>query len=102
MGETEREEGEQERIKRAYAVRRARQLGATAVAVLLVLLCAVLSRRPDLYEGFSKSTLMTVQILIILGFVNFTALNWRCPSCGRYLRSDIGRHRCVKCGTRLR
>ena len=40
--------------------------------------------------------------LIVLLFVNFTAYNWRCPSCRKYLGSDIGRHSCRNCGVRLR
>ena len=96
------EQQKDERIRQIYAERRSRQVMAIAAGVVLMLTAALLYRRPDLFGAFSKSTLVKVQLLIILLFVNFTAFNWRCPSCGRYLGSDIGRNRCGKCGVRLR
>jgi rRNA maturation endonuclease Nob1 len=40
--------------------------------------------------------------VVIIAFIGFSAFNWRCPSCKRYLGADINRHMCKKCGTRLR
>jgi rRNA maturation endonuclease Nob1 len=28
-------------------------------------------------------------------------LNWRCPSCKKYLGKNINRHTCKQCGNRL-
>jgi SNF family Na+-dependent transporter len=89
-------------IKQAFAVRRTRQILAIAAAVLLVLLLAVLYKRPDLLGAFSKDTLVALQILLILAFVNFTAYNWQCPSCKKYLGNDLNKRVCRQCGARLR
>jgi len=89
-------------IKRAFAVRRTRQILAIAAAVLLVLLFAVLYKRPELLGPFSKDTLVALQILLILAFVNFTAYNWQCPSCRKYLGNDLNKRVCKQCGARLR
>ncbi len=91
-----------ERIRQAYAARRMRQGIAIAAATVLMLAAALLYRRPDLLGGFSKSMLVKTQLVIILLFVNFTAFNWRCPSCGGHLGGDLGRDTCRKCGVRLR
>jgi uncharacterized membrane protein len=91
-----------QRIIRDYAVRRTRQIIAVAAAVLLLLLFALLHKRPDLFGEFSKQNLAIAQFLVILAFVNFTAFNWICPSCKKYLGSDINRSVCKKCGARLR
>ena len=90
------------RITQTYAARRQRQVIAIATAIALMLAAALLYRRPDLFGAFSKSTLVKVQLLIIVLFINFTSFNWRCPSCGRYLGGDIGKNGCRKCGVRLR
>jgi len=78
-----------------------RQIIAIAVALFLVLLAAVLYKRPDLLGEFSKSALYGAQITIIGSFIVYTALNWRCPSCNKYLGRNLHQLRCRKCRTRL-
>ncbi len=96
------EERDEERIMQEFAKRRSRQVLAMAAAIALMILAAALYRRPDLFGEISKGTLVKAQLLIVLIFVNFTAFNWRCPSCRTHLGSDIGRQTCRKCGVRLR
>ncbi len=93
---------EEERIKQAFGTRRTRQVIAVAAAIGLMIMAAALYRRPDLFGAISKGTLVKAQVLIVLLFINFTAFNWRCPSCRKYLGSDIGRRTCRSCGVRLR
>jgi hypothetical protein len=89
-------------IMRDFAVRRTRQIIAIATALFLVLLVAVLYKLPNLLGAFSKDTLVAVQILTILALINFTAFNWQCPSCKKYLGGDMNRRVCKHCGVRLR
>ncbi|MCK9418065.1 MAG: hypothetical protein M0R70_01650 [Nitrospirae bacterium] len=78
-----------------------RQFMAIAAALFSVLLCAVVYKRPDLFGAFSKVTLFGAQAVIIGSYIGFTSQNWKCPSCGKYLGTDINRHVCKKCGARL-
>jgi hypothetical protein len=96
------EKKDRERIVRDFRSRQNRQFIAIAAALFLVLLSAVIYRRPDLFGGFPKSTLFGAQIAFIVAFMGFTAFNWRCPSCTKYLGNDINRRMCKKCGARLR
>ncbi len=93
---------EKSKVMEEFEVRQNRQILAIAVVMFLVLLCAVLYKRPTLLGVFSKSELFGAQIAIIALFMGFTAYNWRCPSCGKFLGSDIHRNTCRKCNTRLK
>ena len=99
---TKMEKKDAQTIMRECTVRRARQIIAIATAVFLVLLLAVLYKRPDLFGEFSRDTLVLAQVLLILAFINFTAYNWLCPSCKKYLGRDMNRRFCKKCGARFR
>ena len=88
-------------IMREYRSRQSRQAIAIAVALFLVILGAVLYKRPDWIGEVSRSAIFGLQAITIAGFLGFTVANWRCPACGKHLGSDIYRTRCNKCGVRL-
>ena len=90
-----------QQILQEFRVRQNRQFIAIALSLFVVMLCAVIYKRPDLFGVFSKSTLFGAQAIIIASYVVFTSYNWTCPSCGKYLGADINRKICKKCGARL-
>jgi len=89
------------KIRQEYKTRQSRQIVAIAVTMFLMLLAAVLYKRPDLLGPLSGRTLFGLQAISLSAFLGFTAYNWRCPSCGKHLGSNIHRQRCGKCGARL-
>lgn len=91
-----------EQIKREFGVRQSRQFLAIAVTLVLLLFLTLIYRRSDLFGELSKQTILAAQVAVIVAFVGFSAFNWRCPLCKKYLGSDIGRRICRRCGTRLR
>ncbi len=88
-------------IMKDFEVRKSRQLIAIVLTIFIVLLCGVLYKRPVLYAHFPKEGLFGAQIVAIVAFASFSALNWRCPSCRKYLGGDVHRQTCKKCGVRL-
>ena len=96
------EKQDNKQIQRQFYLRQSRQLIAIAIALFLVLLSAVLYKRPVIFGDFSKATLFGMQIMSIAAFLAFTALNWKCPACGKSLGTNINRRVCRKCGARLR
>ena len=92
---------EEQQILHQFHIRQSRQIIAIAIALFLVLLAAVLYKRP-LFGELSKETLFGTQIAAIAVFLVFTAVNWKCPSCNKSLGSNINKPVCGKCGARLR
>jgi hypothetical protein len=90
-----------EKIMQEFRQRQTRQIIAIALTLFAILSCAVIYKRPDLFGEFSKSTLFGAEVVIIASYMVFTSVNWMCPSCGKYLGSDINRRVCKKCGARL-
>jgi len=88
-------------IRQKFRQLQTRQIIAVTTAIFLVLLAAILYKRPDLLGAFSGRTMFGMQIVTIASFVVYTAYNWRCPACDKHLGSDIHRTRCKKCGARL-
>ncbi|KPK43810.1 MAG: hypothetical protein AMK74_06230 [Nitrospira bacterium SM23_35] len=95
------QERDTERIIREFRLRQSRQFIAIGLTLFLLLLLALLYTRSDIFGVFSKSTIFLMQIVIIALFIGFSALNWRCPSCNKYLGSDINRRMCKHCRARL-
>jgi heme A synthase len=92
---------EEKQIMEAFRVRQGRQFLAIAATLVILVLLTLIYKRPDILGEFSRYTIFSVQLLVIAAFVGFSALNWRCPACNKYLGKDINKHICKECGKRL-
>jgi hypothetical protein len=90
------------KIMQDFRLRQSRQFLAIAITLVLLLFLALLHRHPGLFGNFSKNSILEAQIVLIAAFIVFSAFNWRCPLCKKYLGKDISRRICRHCGTRLR
>jgi len=88
-------------IAKEFRVRQSRQLFAMAITLLLLIFLVLLYKRPDLFGEISKPSIFAGQVVLIAAFIGFSAVNWRCPACNKYLGTDINRRICRKCRTRL-
>jgi SNF family Na+-dependent transporter len=93
--------GKSTEYKGRYEVIRSRQRIAILIALCCVAFLAVISKSPGLFFEVSKHWVIRLQVFTILLFVNFTAWNWRCPACRKYLGHDIARKNCTRCGAQL-
>jgi len=96
------QERDSKQVMRNFGLRKSRQFLAIAATLVLLLFLVLLYKHPDLIGEFSKNTIFAAQIVLIVAFISFSALNWRCPSCKKYLGNDISRRICKHCGTQLR
>lgn len=92
---------ENNQIMRDFRSRLNRQLLAMALTMFLILFLVLIYKRSDIFGEFSKNSIFTSQIILIAVFIWFSVINWRCPSCNKYLGSGINRRICKKCGIRL-
>ena len=93
---------DQQQIMQEFHQRQSRQIIGIAITLFVVMLCAVMYKRPDVLGDYSKARLFAVQIVSIASFIVFSSYNWRCPACGKSLGTDINKRVCKKCKTRLR
>jgi len=84
-----------------FRLRQSRQFLAMALTMFLLLLLVLIYKRSDIFGEFSKNNIVGLQIILIGVFIGFSAINWRCPSCNKYLGGDINKRICKKCGIRL-
>jgi Na+/citrate or Na+/malate symporter len=84
-----------------FRLRQSRQFLAMALTLFLLLLLVLIYKRTDIFGEFSKNNIVALQIILIGAFIGFSAINWRCPSCNKYLGGDINKRICKKCGIRL-
>ena len=89
-------------IREEFRQRRRSQLLFIAAALLLIFLLAIMHKRPDFLGETAKDTIVGLELIVIAAFIGFTAVNWRCPACRKYLGGNINRSVCGKCGARLR
>ncbi len=94
-------EKDAEQIMRDFRLRQNRQFLAIGLALFFLLLLVLIHSRTDLFGEISKGIIFGAQSLVIAAFIGFSAFNWRCPSCRKYLGIDIGRRACKYCRTRL-
>lgn len=86
-----------------FAVRRRRRWLGVAVILVAVVVMVLAGRRPGgTVLGIGPATWQPIGIVVVLGAVIFSLINWRCPACGRYLGRTFNPAFCPRCGIALR
>jgi hypothetical protein len=91
-----------ETLKREFARRRARQWGVGGILLLglIGIQGYILASAPETHR-VEGGLLPYIILLLIIGIVVFSFLNWRCPACGSYLGSQYNPRVCHHCGASL-
>ena len=90
-----------EKIVAGFKKRRGRQIVAVAPAILAFLGLISVEGNPDGLFGLTPSMVLAVSFALIISVFIFSFLNWRCPSCSKYLGKAFNPKFCSKCGTQL-
>lgn|SRR5262245_41763106 len=93
---------QQTEFKRLFSQRRRRQLLLAVPLFALVITMAVRSdsATPDIL-GIPPAVYGPIFLVLVLGALIFSFLNWRCPACKGYLGKAISPRFCSKCGVVL-
>lgn len=84
-----------------FKKRRTRQIMAIGPIVLAFIALLSVENNPTGIFGFAPSTILVGAFAVIISVLVFSLLNWRCPSCNKYLGKAINPKFCSKCGTQL-
>jgi len=96
-------------IQREFSRRRHRQWALAIIAVPWIAAGLIYGGTPG--ERFmGESPLLSspprwfppVFLILAVGALAFSLLNWRCPGCSKYLGRGINPRRCPRCGVALR
>lgn len=83
-----------------FAKRKKRQI-AIAFILAPIILMKVFEPKLDNIPFMNETLILGVFLVIIFGSLIFSFINWRCPSCGKYLGKEISINHCKKCGVQL-
>ena len=95
-------QGTETRIKEEFKTKRIRQLllAVPLVAAVVLIIWAGDSPGTEIF-GIPSAYLTYATIAYLIFYAVFSIVNWRCPSCRRYLGKGINPRFCSKCGAQL-
>ncbi|HEX7832885.1 MAG TPA: hypothetical protein VF787_24745 [Thermoanaerobaculia bacterium] len=81
-----------------FRQRRKRQWIMAFPAFTSIFLVLIFADKP----GRASLILTYTALALMLTYIVFSLINWRCPSCSRYLGKTLNPSFCAKCGARLK
>ena len=84
-----------------FKKKRTRQFMAVGPIILAFIALLSVENNPAGIFGLAPNTILVAAFAVIISVLVFSFLNWRCPSCNKYLGKAINPKFCVKCGTQL-
>ena len=84
-----------------FKKKRTRQIMAVGPIILGFIGLLSVENNPTGIFGLAPKTILVAAFAVIISVLVFSLLNWRCPSCNKYLGKAINPKFCSKCGTQL-
>jgi hypothetical protein len=88
-------------ITETFKRKRARQIMAVAPFVLAFIALLSVEHNSTGIFGLPRNIVVGIAFALIISVLIFSFLNWRCPSCNKYLGKAINPKFCSKCGVQL-
>ncbi len=84
-----------------FKKKRTRQIMAVGPIILAFIGLLSVENNPTGTFGLAVTTILVTAFAVIISVLIFSFLNWKCPSCNKYLGKTINPKFCSKCGTQL-
>ena len=91
-----------EEIIAEFKKNRTRQIIAVFPMLLAIFVLLSVEYNPEGLLGFPPSTILAISIGLIVLVLVFSRINWKCPSCQKYLGKAFKPKFCSNCGAPLR
>ena len=89
-------------VQDEFKKRKKKQIIIAAILVPAMIMMVFTSEAQyEVIEGVENQTFTFLGLGAIIGGVIFSLINWRCPSCSKYLGKNINPKFCTHCGTEL-
>jgi hypothetical protein len=90
-------------VQEQFAIRRKRQfLAIVPIVLFMIAIGATKDEVAHTVLGIPDSVGLPVFVVVALGTVVFSFVNWRCPACRSYLGKRMNPRFCGSCGAQLR
>jgi hypothetical protein len=88
-------------ISEEFKRKRTRQIMAVGPFVLAFIALLSVEHSSSGIFGLPRNIVLGIAFALIISVLIFSFLNWRCPSCNKYLGKAINPKFCSKCGVQL-
>jgi hypothetical protein len=88
-------------ISEAFKRKRTRQILAVGPFVLAFIALLSVEHNSTGIFGLPRNIVLGIAFALIISILIFSFVNWRCPSCNKYLGKAINPKFCSKCGLQL-
>jgi len=90
-------------VQQQFGVRRTRQiLAALPMVAFMIAIGATKDEAAHTVLGIPDSIGFPLFMIVVVGTIVFSFVNWRCPACRSYLGRRINPRFCGACGAQLR
>jgi hypothetical protein len=90
-------------LRAEFGRRRLRQWLVVIPVVISIVIIRFASDSGDpMFYGVPTNVAIGAAFVLLIGAIVFSLINWRCPSCSKYLGKGINPSYCQKCGFKLK
>ena len=89
-------------IREEFRKKRVRQIMAVVPMILAFIGLVSVEDNPAGLLGLPPKIVLGLSFAVIVSILIFSFINWRCPSCEKYLGKAFNPKFCTKCGIQLR
>lgn len=88
-------------IYEKFSKKKKRKNIVTAFMLFVFILCMLIANDLEQVPPFVRDLMVPVLTILLIVFIVFMLVNWRCPRCNAYLGREMTPKYCPHCGVQL-